>query len=188
MTTINDGIDTRISSPLEILLRTIDAPTVALQQDLAYEARKSDLPFLRNFERAAKICRHPNDPAGGTSTWGQKIDNENQTVCGIPTNTYIKSGVAIHPYFRDIPASIVSPSTQPAPFLPESRLTNLNLPGLCIHDVHASFWRGDGIQTDMMIKVTDICLTDPSDPAHCSQSIDIKVDQNKIATLFNLPQ
>ena len=55
-----------------------------------------------------------------------------------------------------------------------------------MQDVCVSFWRGDGVFTDMMLKVTDICPTDPSDPTACQSPMDIKVDRDKVRTLFNL--
>lgn len=48
-----------------------------------------------------------------------------------------------------------------------------------MQDVCISFWKEDGT-SDMMLKVTDICSTDPSDPMHCATPADIKVDRNKV--------
>lgn len=56
-----------------------------------------------------------------------------------------------------------------------------------MQDVCVSFWRGDGIFTDMMLKVTDTCPTDPADPTACNTPMDIKVDRGKVRTLFNVP-
>ena len=95
----NNGAPFRIGGPAETPVRTTDSPNIALAQDPAYEARDFDLPFLRNFKGAAMFYRHTNDPAASSSTWGAEYDNENQTACGIPTNAYWLSGVAIHPYF-----------------------------------------------------------------------------------------
>jgi len=47
-----------------------------------------------------------------------------------------------------------------------------------MQDVCISFWREDG-RSDMMLKVTDICSTDPNDPTHCASPVDIKVDRTK---------
>ena len=47
------------------------------------------------------------------------------------------------------------------------------MPDLCI-----SFWSTDW-KTDMMLKVTDICSTDPSNPAACKKPGDIKIDRTK---------
>ena len=55
-----------------------------------------------------------------------------------------------------------------------------------MQDVCVSFWRGDGIFTDMMLKVTDVCPTDPADPTACESPMDIKVDRDKVRTLFHL--
>ena len=95
----NNGAPFRIGGPLETPVRSTDHPEIVLTQDPAYEARDFDLPFLRNFKGAARFYRHTNDPAASSSTWGTEHDNENQTACGIPTNAYWLSGVAIHPYF-----------------------------------------------------------------------------------------
>ena len=95
----NNGAGFRIGGPLETPVRTTDQPEIALTQNPAYEARDFDLPFLRNFKGAAKFYRHTNDPAATSSTWGVQYDNENQTACGIPTNAYWLSGVAIHPFW-----------------------------------------------------------------------------------------
>ena len=54
--------------------------------------------------------------------------------------------------------------------------------GFCMTDVCISFWREDGL-SDMMLKVTDICSTDPTDPSHCPTPADIKVDRHKVATM-----
>ena len=48
-----------------------------------------------------------------------------------------------------------------------------------MQDVCISFW-DEGWTTDMMLKVTDICSTDPSDPTSCGTPGDIKVDRAKI--------
>lgn len=55
-----------------------------------------------------------------------------------------------------------------------------------MQDVWVSFWRGDGIFTDMMLKVTDIWPMDPSGPTSCATPMDIKVDRDIVRTLFNL--
>ena len=47
------------------------------------------------------------------------------------------------------------------------------MPDLCI-----SFWSTDW-KTDMMLKVTDICSTDPSNPTSCKKPGDIKIDRTK---------
>lgn len=47
-----------------------------------------------------------------------------------------------------------------------------------MQDVCISFWKEDG-SSDMMLKVTDVCSTDPSDPTHCATPADIKIDRAK---------
>ena len=47
-----------------------------------------------------------------------------------------------------------------------------------MQDVCISFWKEDG-SSDMMLKVTDICSTDPSDPTYCATPNDIKIDRAK---------
>ena len=50
--------------------------------------------------------------------------------------------------------------------------------GYCRPDICISFW-DEHWQTDMMLKVTDICSTDPSKPNSCRQPGDIKIDRTK---------
>ena len=45
-------------------------------------------------------------------------------------------------------------------------------------DVCISFWSADW-KTDMMLKVTDVCSTDPSKPNACKKPGDIKIDRTK---------
>lgn len=51
-----------------------------------------------------------------------------------------------------------------------------------MQDVCISFWngkqQGQG-QSDMMLKVTEVCSTDPNDPTHCAKPGDIKIDRSK---------
>lgn len=51
-----------------------------------------------------------------------------------------------------------------------------------MQDVCISFWKEDG-KSDMILKVTDICSTDPNDPTHCATPADIKVDRSKVAVM-----
>ena len=39
----------------------------------------------------------------------------------------------------------------------------------------------------MMLKVTDICSTDPNDPTHCATPADIKIDRTKARIWDNVP-
>lgn len=54
-----------------------------------------------------------------------------------------------------------------------------------MQDVCISFWKEDG-SSDMMLKVTDICSTDPNDPTHCATPGDIKVDRTKAKIMEKL--
>ena len=47
-----------------------------------------------------------------------------------------------------------------------------------MQDVCISFWKEDGT-SDMMLKVTDICSTDPNDPTSCKDPSDIKIERSK---------
>ncbi|MCJ1404636.1 Mucin-21 [Xylographa trunciseda] len=123
-----------------------------------YGTRSVDLPFFRlfhgnlNFFSAGEL----NTPTGNVDVWESENDNANQSACGIPDNAYSASKVAIHPYF----------------------LRYASLSRYCMQDVCISFWKEDG-SSDMMLKVTDICSTDPNDPTHCASPVDIKVERSK---------
>jgi len=54
-----------------------------------------------------------------------------------------------------------------------------------MQDVCISFWKNDGT-SDMMLKVTDICSTDPNDPTHCATPVDIKIDRGKAQIMEKL--
>ena len=55
-----------------------------------------------------------------------------------------------------------------------------------MQDVCISFWNSDG-SSDMMLKVTDICSTDPNDPTSCATPGDIKIDRTKAQLMEHLP-
>lgn len=99
-----------------------------------------------------------NTPDGVTDQWIDQggIDDPKQSACGIPHNAYSISHVAIHPYW----------------------LKYAPLDRYCRPDICISFW-DEHWQTDMMLKVTDICSTDPSKPNSCRQPGDIKIDRTK---------
>ncbi|KAL8784381.1 MAG: hypothetical protein Q9213_003981, partial [Squamulea squamosa] len=84
------------------------------------------------------------------------VDDPKQSACGIPHNAYAISHVAIHPYW----------------------LKYAPLDRYCRPDICISFW-DEHWQTDMMLKVTDICSTDPNKPNSCRQPGDIKIDRTK---------
>ena len=52
-----------------------------------------------------------------------------------------------------------------------------------MQDVCISFITKDWTQ-DMILKVTDICCTDPDDPSCCATPYDIKIDRTKAQILF----
>lgn len=59
-----------------------------------------------------------------------------------------------------------------------------------MQDVCISFWngkqKGEG-QSDMILKVTDVCSTDPNDPTHCAKPGDIKIDRSKAKIMELIP-
>ena len=57
-----------------------------------------------------------------------------------------------------------------------------------MQDVCVSFWNGKtgSESSDMMLKVTDVCSTDPNDPTHCEKPGDIKVDRTKVKIMEKL--
>ena len=52
-------------------------------------------------------------------------------------------------------------------------------------DVCVSIW-SEGNNPDMLVKVTDICSTDPGDPTYCATPADIKLDRAKVQILYQL--
>lgn len=54
-----------------------------------------------------------------------------------------------------------------------------------MQDVCISFWNEDG-SSDMMLKVTDICSTDPNDPTLCATPADLKIDRTKAKIMEKL--
>ena len=55
-----------------------------------------------------------------------------------------------------------------------------------MQDVCISLWPQGG-PPDMIVKVMDICSTDPSDPSYCATPADIKIDRAKVQMLYNIP-
>lgn len=47
-----------------------------------------------------------------------------------------------------------------------------------MQDVCISFWQQEG-KSDMVLKVTDLCSTDPNDPNHCANPGEMKIDRAK---------
>ncbi|KAG8534409.1 uncharacterized protein KY384_001254 [Bacidia gigantensis] len=102
------------------------------------------------------------------------VDDPKQSACGIPHNAYYTSHVAIHPYWLKY-APLDRESLGPA----QSMQVLMANKGYCRPDMCISFWTEDW-KTDMMLKVTDICSTDPSKPNSCQQPGDIKIDRTKV--------
>ena len=123
-----------------------------------YGPRDIDLPFYRLYH--GNMMFFPtgqlNTADKNTDEFGKENDDAKQSACGIPDNAFFDSKVAIHPYF----------------------LKYADLSRYCMQDVCISFWKEDG-SSDMMLKVTDICSTDPNDPTHCATPADIKIDRSK---------
>ncbi|KAI4132318.1 MAG: hypothetical protein LQ338_000779 [Usnochroma carphineum] len=142
---------------------TSEPPSVADIPDPMYGARSIDVPFGRLQHGKMKFfgAGQLNTPTGKTDVWapGQN-DFANQSACGIPDNAFSISKVAIHPYW----------------------LKYAPLDRYCMQDVCISFWNEEtaqGKQSDMILKVTDVCSTDPNDPTSCATPYDIKVDRTK---------
>ncbi len=55
-----------------------------------------------------------------------------------------------------------------------------------MQDVCISLWP-EGGGTDMIVKVMDICSTDPNDPTYCVTPADIKRDRAKVQILYGIP-
>lgn len=56
-----------------------------------------------------------------------------------------------------------------------------------MQDVCISFWPEGEATRDQIVKVMDICSTDPSDPTYCASPMDIKVDRAKVQVMYNIP-
>lgn len=131
-----------------------------------YGARSVDLPFGRLYHGNMKFFGKGqlNTPDDIKDVYNPGVnDFANQSACGIPDNAFLASKVAIHPYF----------------------LKYADLSRYCMQDVCISFWKEDG-SSDMILKVTDICSTDPDDPTHCATPADIKVERTKAQVMEHL--
>ncbi|KAL8659666.1 MAG: hypothetical protein Q9202_007019 [Teloschistes flavicans] len=152
--TFSNGADLLTREPPE------DTTTPIPQE---YAVRPLDIPFGRLLHGNMKFfaAGELNTPTGRTDVWQpNKNDFANQSACGIPDNAFSISKVAIHPYW----------------------LKYAPLDRYCMQDVCISFWNeqtDQDKQSDMMLKVTDICSTDPRDPTHCETPLDIKIDRTK---------
>ncbi|KAL8991074.1 MAG: hypothetical protein Q9169_007957, partial [Polycauliona sp. 2 TL-2023] len=136
-------------------------PTGSLYTNGPYGiASKPGIPFSRANRGSLLFYGkgEGNTPDGVTDQWIDQggVDDPKQSACGIPHNAYSISHVAIHPYW----------------------LKYAPLDRYCRPDICISFW-DENWKTDMMLKVTDICSTDPNNPNSCRTPGDIKIDRTK---------
>lgn len=77
-----------------------EAPKTADLPNAMYNARDIDLPFGRLYHGHMNFYKgSTNNPKSDKSTWGSEFDSADQNACGIPSNAFFISQVAIHPYF-----------------------------------------------------------------------------------------
>ncbi len=137
--------------------------------DPMFGARSIDVPFGRLQHGRMKYfgAGQLNTPTGNRDEFlPGKNDFANQSACGIPDNAFSISKVAIHPYW----------------------LKYAPLDRYCMQDVCISFWNEETQQqkqSDMILKVTDVCSTDPNDPTHCATPYDIKIDRTKASIMMH---
>ncbi|KAL8913932.1 MAG: hypothetical protein Q9171_001317 [Xanthocarpia ochracea] len=145
-------------------------PVTVEVPDAMYGARSIDLPFGRLQHGKMKFfdAGQLNTPTGDTDVWAPGVhDSAKQSACGIPDSAFQISKVAIHPYWLK--------------FAPLERY--------CMQDVCISFWNEEtapGKQSDMILKITDVCSTDPNDPTACLTPYDIKIDRAKASIMHKL--
>ena len=151
-----------------------------------YGTRSFDLPFNRLYHGKMKFFKRGqlNSPDKWTDLpIGQPgvIDSAKQSACGIPDNAFSGSKVAIHSYFLRIMPLERKYNDQASYRADEEQ-------GYCMQDVCISFWNGKTgeASSDMMLKVTDVCTTDPNDPTHCAHPGEIKVDRTKVWVMEKL--
>ncbi|KAI9726324.1 MAG: hypothetical protein M1828_001598 [Chrysothrix sp. TS-e1954] len=126
-----------------------------------------------------------NSPTNSTDAWGPNvIDFANQSACGIPDAAFSISKVAIHPYHLKYAPDNLGLSRMSTMSITSysSSVTNARK-GFCMQDVSVAIIRADW-QSDMIMKVTDVCCTDTSDPSCCHDPTEIKVDRTKMQILY----
>ena len=142
-----------------------------------YQARPHDIPFtalVRGKLNFFKNHFNSNPSAALTNVWApNNNDRASNSACGIPDNAYNGSKVAIHPYWlKYVPKGIFDSP----------------LERMCGQDVCISVWNETGFKegkTDVMVKVTDICSTDPKDPSYCADPSEIMIDRIKGYQLYH---
>ena len=140
-----------------------------------YQSRPIDIPFALLNKGGLKFFKNGQfaSPEGAeTDEWDpNKTDFANNSACGIPDNAYYLTRVEIHPYWLE--------------FAP----ANLGLSRYCMQDACISLWNETGAgnkngSTDVELKITGICSTDPNDPSYCETPADIMIDRQKAMLLF----
>ena len=145
-----------------------------------YQSRPHDLPFtalvkgtLNFFTGGSKSF---NSPSGAqTSIWSpNKNDRASNSACGIPDNAYNGSKAAIHPYWLK--------------YIPKDLFNGNPLERMCQQDVCISLWNETGFEggkTDIMVKVTDVCSTDPNDSSYCADPSHVMIDRIRGYQLYH---
>ena len=152
-------------------------PSVNFLPPKEYRSRPFDIPFAALSFGQLNMFKKPqlNDPNRLTEsgdTVAGRHDSTKNSACGIPDAAYSTSKVAIHPYWLKYAP----------PWLGLSRY--------CMQDACISVWNETGAKdpkesTDIELKITDICSTDPDDPSYCESPSDIMMDRAKAQLLFN---
>ena len=156
-----------------------EAPLSKSDVPAEYQSRAQDIPFTAlvkgslNFFTGTQNFNQPS--AAQTNVWRpDKNDRASNSACGIPDNAYNGSKAAIHPYWLK--------------FVPPGLFSQGPLERMCQQDICISLWNETGFEggkTDIMVKVTDICSTDPSDPAYCPDPSHIMIDRIRGYQLYH---
>ena len=145
-----------------------------------YQPRDIDLPFGWKFHGNVSFfpgsqLSIPTQPSDGWTP--NQADFANQSACGIPHDAYFQKHAAVHPYFLKY-AGLDRKSSFSAWSKSWSRSLCVISLGYCMADVCLSLWPDNNGNPDMIVKVTDICSTDPGDPTYCATPYDIKLDRS----------
>ncbi|KAG8531209.1 uncharacterized protein KY384_004567 [Bacidia gigantensis] len=136
-----------------------------------YQTRPIDVPLgllnkgaLNFFTTGFNV---PDSP--GVSPAWHTNDFANNTACGIPDSAHYHRRAAIHPYWLK--------------YAPEQ----LGLDRFCMSDICINIWNETGFKdgtTDIMVKVMDVCSTDPNDSNYCASPADIMIDRDGARILY----
>ncbi|MDI1485621.1 MAG: hypothetical protein OHK93_003810 [Ramalina farinacea] len=135
-----------------------------------YSVRNDDIPFGL-LSKGNLMIRNDHPP----EQYKDQNQQANDTACGIPGSAYQHDKVAIHPWWLKF---------APAP-PPDNQFTQLGR--YCMPDVCISVWNETGFAgglTDVIVKVTDICSTDPADANYCASPADILMERGKVNQLY----